>query len=335
MGNMFLITDLQESGISIVLGSFNRLKFLKLTIKSIRDELELSGIPYEIIVVDGGSNDGTIKWLSKQKDIITIIQHNRGEWKNKPIPRRSWGYFINLGFRSAHGKYVCMLSDDCLVIPNALINGYNFFNNELAKGTKCGAVPFFWRDWPIKEEYALNLCYGIINLNHGMYLRSALEKVGFADEETYQFYRGDVDIIFKLINIGYTISPAYNSYIDHYSHANVSNRASNLIISKKDNENFIKKWKEMGTNILSLDWNRGDEVINQIYHDPAKTVKLYYPYCTTYRLGKVFMEIWREIRDTFGESRLNKLGLERIKKELDKTDNLHLKKFEYLVYNIK
>ena len=62
--------------ISAVLGTYNRLKFLKLTIDSIRKELE--DIQHEIIVVDGGSTDGTLKWLFKQKDIISIIQNYKG-----------------------------------------------------------------------------------------------------------------------------------------------------------------------------------------------------------------------------------------------------------------
>jgi GT2 family glycosyltransferase len=91
-------------GISIVLGSYNRLRFLKLTIKSIRNNG--IAVPYEIIVIDGGSTDGSMAWLIKQKDIITIVQHNQGIWKGTQIKRRSWGYFMNLGFKSAHRVYM-------------------------------------------------------------------------------------------------------------------------------------------------------------------------------------------------------------------------------------
>ena len=136
---------MKGKGVSIILGTYNRIRFLKLTIKSIRNELSKCAFPNEIIVVDGGSTDGTLKWLVKQKDIITIVQHNRGEWRGKRIERRSWGYFMNLGFKSAQGKYICMLSDDCLVLPGAIINGYKLFESELAKGKKVGAVAFYWR----------------------------------------------------------------------------------------------------------------------------------------------------------------------------------------------
>ena len=100
---MTALERLRNNGISFVIGSYNRKKFLKATIKSILNEMNDTSINYEIIIVDGGSTDGSISWLSKQKNIILILQHNRGIWQGKRIERKSWGYFMNLGFKSAQG----------------------------------------------------------------------------------------------------------------------------------------------------------------------------------------------------------------------------------------
>src|SRR6185436_10989518 len=121
------------------------------TVGTVRQELADS--PHELIVVDGGSDDGTIDWLTEQKDIISIVQHNRGKWDGKQIERKSWGYFMNLGFRAASAKYICMLSDDCLVIPGAIKNGLKVFDKKLKAGTKAGAVAFYWRNWPEQDKY--------------------------------------------------------------------------------------------------------------------------------------------------------------------------------------
>ena len=60
--------------ISVVMGSKNRKNLLKATINSIRTNGFNGNI--EIIVVDGGSTDGTCDWLAKQTDVFTIVQPN-------------------------------------------------------------------------------------------------------------------------------------------------------------------------------------------------------------------------------------------------------------------
>jgi glycosyltransferase involved in cell wall biosynthesis len=88
----------QKPIVSVVLGTYNRLSFLKSTIASIR--ASQFDQPYEIIVVDGGSTDGTLDWLVSQRDIITIVQHNRETIGETSRRKRNWGYFMNLGFNA-------------------------------------------------------------------------------------------------------------------------------------------------------------------------------------------------------------------------------------------
>jgi GT2 family glycosyltransferase len=236
--------QMSERGVSIVLACYNRLEFLKLTIDSIRAEItSLGNVPTEIIVIDGSSTDGTLEWLVQQKDVITIVQHNRGEWLGKQIERRSWGYFMNLGFKAAQGKYICMLSDDCLIVPGALQNGYQLFEQKLQAGEKIGAAAFYWRNWPEQEKYWVGLTLGEkMFVNHGMYLRSALQEVNFVDEDTYQFYHADGDLCLKLWQAGYQIIDVPTAFIEHYSHANTEVRASNLEKQQQDWKTYQARW---------------------------------------------------------------------------------------------
>ena len=267
---------MEEKKISVVLGSFNRLKFLKLTIQSIRKELK--NFSYEIIVVDGGSSDGAIEWLISQKDIITIVQHNRGEWLGKKIKRKSWGYFMNLGFKCAKGKYICMISDDCLIIPGAIINGYKLFEKKLPKKEKIGAIAFYFRDWSVHKKYYVSIPFNKMFVNHGLYLKKALEEVNFIDEENYFFYGADADLCFKMLQKGYKCIASENSYIEHYPHANTQVRESNYNKEELYLVPLKKKWIKIFPEIENLNPN---SILEKEFNDSNKTGNLFKTINTT------------------------------------------------------
>ena len=227
--------------ISVVLGTFQRRRLLKTAINSVRKEFDGNNYKYEIIVIDGGSSDGTINWLTKQKDIISIIQYNRGRWRGKEIERKSWGYFMNLGFKCASGKYIFMLSDDCLVVSGAIINGIKYFEKLLVDGKKVGALAFYFRDWPQDEKYLVNAEFGKMYVNHGLFLKEALEKAGYIDEE-YSFYNADIDLCLKLDQAGFETIDSEGSFIEHLLHTGGQNRKSNNSKRDDDNQRLLKKW---------------------------------------------------------------------------------------------
>jgi glycosyltransferase involved in cell wall biosynthesis len=232
--------------VSIVIGAFNRRRFLRLAIDSVREEISRCQLPAEIIVIDGGSTDGSLPWLLKQKDIITIVQHNRGTWQGRLIKSRSWGYFMNLGFRCAQGKYICMLSDDCLVVPGAIGNGCRLFEEKLAIGERVGAVAFFWRNWPEQKRYWVGFTFGNrMFVNHGLFLRQAVEAVNFANEETYSFYHGDGDLCLRMHDKGFACIASPDSFVEHFSHVSAT-RTENLKGQHEDWLTYQAHWSHLG-----------------------------------------------------------------------------------------
>jgi GT2 family glycosyltransferase len=248
--------------ISIVLGAYNRRRFLMATLESIRN----NGItvPYEIIVIDGGSTDGSLRWLAQQKDVITIIQHNRGTFRGQPIPRRSWGYFMNLGFKAAQGKYILMLSDDCLLVPGTVMNGYRHFEDLQAQGQPIAALAFYWRNWPDRREYWVGLTFkDKMYVNHGMYLREALMKIGWIDEEAYRFYYADADLSLRLWTAGFTIHDCPQSFVEHFSHANSAVRSSNNAVEIGDRQTYIERWSP----VFGMQYDEHSESLRFLAHD--------------------------------------------------------------------
>ena len=231
--------------VSVVIGSLDRRPYLRDAIETVR--AELARVPHELIVVDGGSSDGSVRWLVRQKDVLTIVQHNRGEWNGRPIERKSWGYFMNLGFRAARGRLVCMLSDDCLVVPGAIRNGIEVFDRALADDTKIGAVAFYFRDWPGEAQYRVGVTFGNrMFVNHGLYLKEALETVGYAREEPYRFYHADGDLSLRMWEAGYACVDSPDSYVEHSQHANPGARRSNMAVQRRDWDAYTAEWGHLG-----------------------------------------------------------------------------------------
>jgi glycosyltransferase involved in cell wall biosynthesis len=253
--------------ISIVLGSFNRRRYLPCTINSIRDNNIL--VPYEIIVIDGGSKDGSLRWLLRQKDIITIVQHNHGFWKGQSIPKRSWGYYMNIAFKATHGKYIVMISDDCILLPGAIQNAYNFFEKQIVMGHKIGGLAFYFRHWPVFEKkYFVMKLFGLYyNVNHGMYLRSVIEKIGWFDEDNYYFKSGDSDLSIRIYKAGYNIVPLKESLVEHsfFAHQKQSlDKKADCTISE---QTLIQKWGQ---------FFKGEKTIDKEYIQIPQTHRITY-----------------------------------------------------------
>ena len=227
--------------VSVLALSYNRKPFLKLAIDSIRKELDEFEPGYEIIVVDGGSNDGSVQWLCKQKDIILILQHNHGQWQGKPVIRRNSGYYINLLLKCAKGEYVCWMTDDAIIVPGAILNAYSYFEERLKTGEKLGALAFYNNDWPIRKKYRGDITLNGIPIAHyGLFLWQALQDVEYLDED-YYFYCADNDLSCKLWQKGWKVE-SYPSFICHCAHANLRSRISHQEKALEDENRFYSKW---------------------------------------------------------------------------------------------
>ncbi len=92
--------------VSIIMLTFNALEYTKKCINSV---LEHTHLPYELILVDNGSQDGTVEYLNalkEQYEHIKVIFNK----KNK-----GFAYGNNQGARRAKGKYLLFLNNDVLV----------------------------------------------------------------------------------------------------------------------------------------------------------------------------------------------------------------------------
>ncbi|WP_201327384.1 glycosyltransferase family 2 protein [Thermotomaculum hydrothermale] len=165
--------------VSVVIPTFNRKNFV---IEAIKSVVEQSVSPYEIIVVDDGSQDGTGEILKKAfPDIVYIYQENNGVSAAR-----------NRGIKEANGDYIALLDSDDLWKKNKLKKHIEFikqnphfrvsqtdevwirrgkFVNPMKKHKKYGGYIF---------EKCLPLC--IVSPSAVIIEKSVFEDYGYFDE---------------------------------------------------------------------------------------------------------------------------------------------------------
>lgn len=170
---------------------------------------------------------------------------------------------MNLCFKAAQGFYVLMLSDDCLLLPDAVNNGIDHYTRLESAGKKIGGIAFYFRNWPEEDKYYVRKTLGgKLMVNHGIFLKQALEKVNYADEERYIFYKADGDLCLKLWQADYEIIDCPTSFVEHYYDPEESIRHTNNSVLKQDRKMYKKRWE----GIYHLK-NKNDLIKGKIYSE--------------------------------------------------------------------
>jgi hypothetical protein len=108
--------------VSVILINYNTKELLRQCIKSILNYT--NSISYEIIVVDNGSEDGSVGMLNIEFPYVKCI-----EIKNNI----GFGRANNIGVENANGEFVFLLNSDTLLTENSIKILYDFFTaNEHA-----------------------------------------------------------------------------------------------------------------------------------------------------------------------------------------------------------
>ena len=102
---------MQSNLVSIIILTFNQLKYTKECVESIRKH---TPEPHEIIFVDNGSTDGTGKWLKK------LVKNNSNYKLIENKKNLGFSKGCNQGIEASSGEYILLLNNDVVVTENWL-----------------------------------------------------------------------------------------------------------------------------------------------------------------------------------------------------------------------
>ena len=200
---------------SIVVLTYNNLSINKRFIEAIESYTK----NYELIVVDNGSTDGTVKYLESLGDRIILIKNG----KNLGIAKGR-----NIGLNNANFDYLICLDNDQIVRENWLallhkemINGFDFVGVE--------AWEFNNLYHPIKmhTQKIPGIKIDYVGAGGCLMKRSVLEDIGIYDERFSPAYYEDVEICMRAKEFGYKVGWCANHAINHLGN-------STLLKSQKD-----------------------------------------------------------------------------------------------------
>ena len=153
----------------ILVATYNRLTLLKTVVDAIERGTRT---PHELIVIDGGSTDGTIGYLQSDPRITPVLQ---GELLGT-------ARCYNRVWRHVESTYTCWLSDDTEIVPGSLDTAIAILDEE----PTIGMVGLKMKDTkgPGRfEPYRGGISeFGVLNCNHGVFRTALGQQIGFFNE---------------------------------------------------------------------------------------------------------------------------------------------------------
>lgn len=253
-------------GTSIIIPTYNQLHFLKQCLNSIHKHTES---PYEIIVVDNNSGDGTSEYLESLRGEVRfrVLDANRG-----------FAGAVNVGLMMAKGSTIVLLNNDTLVTPNWLRNMLFCLYSDprigmvgpvtnFISGQQKIHVPYRkledmqafarrhnhrrprqWRD----AEWLMGYCL--------LFRRELFEELGYWDEgfEFGNFEDNDYNIRVRLS--GKRLVIARDTFIHHFGSVSIRAMGDALAgFNARNQSYFLAKWNNPSAWIAQVDRQRAGQ----------------------------------------------------------------------------
>lgn len=260
--------------ISIVSGTYNRLPYLKRMVGSVRRSI--GPLTYEIVLVDGGSTDGTIEWCKRQNDVRLIEQGKLlGAVKA-----------FNAGAMSSKANYVILANDDIEFVGMSILSSWSFMEDFEEVGVGCFYQDRNKQNWHVEQMPAVGLDGRQISVPYGQVCIVPTHlgnSVGWWGDYLHT-YGGDNELSCNVLEKGYEVCPVPNARIHDFSsdlddelrkiNNNDPRTMAKLGRTHPDSAKWSRKWSRGGKVGPRLTEERED---TQLRHHSKKMRILYAP----------------------------------------------------------
>ena len=240
-------------GTSIIIPTFNQLGLLRQCLESIERHTDT---PYEIIVIDNASTDGTAHYLASLRGQIRsrVLDANKG-----------FAAAVNIGLMMAKGTTMMLLNNDILVTDRWLHNMLVCLNSDPAIGMVGPVTNYISGEQQIRVPYRSIAEMPVYARKHNrsdsaqwrdaewlrgfclLFRRELFETVGYWDEgfEIGNYEDNDYNIRVRLA--GKRLVIAADTFIHHFGSVSIRAIGSAIAESNVRNESYyLAKWNDAG-----------------------------------------------------------------------------------------
>ena len=245
--------------ISIIIVNWNTRDLLHTCLESINKTI--SGIEYEIIVVDNGSQDNSVAMMQEKYPHVKVIQN---------AENRGFGAANNQALRNMQGRFALLLNSDTILTDNAVYELFVFMEARPDAAMACGQllnadgskqnsiasfpsfltlitnVPLleylfprrypskrYHYDEPIEIDSAIGACL--------LVRKKAIDEVGMFDER-YFFFFEETDWAYRMKKAGWKIYHVPTAFLYHLQGQSIGMDVRSRIEFYRSRYQFFRKW---------------------------------------------------------------------------------------------
>lgn len=235
---------------SLVIPVYNQLDYTKQCLASIA---RWTDAPYEVIVVDNASTDGTREYLRQAPVTVIANEHNLGCAK-------AW----NQGIRASRGQFIAILNND-IVLTAGWLRGLRRYMDETGHGVVSPAAREGRLDYDLEayaQAYTRRCAAASRSDLYGacfLVARPVFDRIGLFDEAFGYGGCEDVDFHWRVMAGGFTVGQTGSVLIHHFS---MVTQTSLVTVEKKSYaeanlRHFTAKWgRTVRGNWAQRRWSR-------------------------------------------------------------------------------
>lgn len=221
--------------VSLVIPLYNQVEYTRRCIESIE---RCTQAPYELILIDNASTDGTREYVNQVKATVITNATNLGCAK-------AW----NQGVRAATGTVIAILNNDIVVTPGWLKGlmdfmergGYGIVSPAAREGPLNYALDDYAREFTHSCGAATrSAIYGACMVIH----RRVFDRIGLFDEGFHYGGCEDIDFLWRTRAAGFSVATTGSVLIHHFSMVtqDAVKRSETKSYPLENLAHFQKKW---------------------------------------------------------------------------------------------